>query len=910
MAAARTRTMVSESFDSFVAPVINKPVPNHLLETKIYAKVGQNSILQAKPSVINFSGFKVGEKITRTLRLANASDESQRMHIIPPSTKFFYIKYTKKEKLVPGMFIEVVVEFTPDDWRYYYDCIRIHTKAEENLIVPIHAYPVMNTDEFPREVHFPSVPLGEKITKVIPLKCDIPVEFEFTLSYVQLHPAFTVEPMSGIVPGNGEVEIKVTFAPMDFSTAHMKLQLKVSQFNMSPLVCSFTGTSEPGLAKRLKVKAWTEELPPLPTNGILDPLLIDPLGRTRLKKLKTRPWTPGEKKTQELVRDGLRFPTTGLDNPSTVSSILLQQPGKLKAKQIREAVQSKKDVSGSTKQMKETKFEYEVHQNIQEERQNQLRWCVRLGEDPISEATRKQICETRIEDEREYKLNRGDPVIEEEYDRSCVGCELRRIHRQADEIPQNEPRFDLLVNDEWSKRHMVVQKFVQAGRKVIVRLRASRHLSSLEEFVTDWRKGKFTREHTRSQLAESEEEKLFDEVEVPLRISSEGIFPFCFPSYKSPDTKDDMDVDALGTLNVQATFVNVKTHVPYYNLKVPKQCDILGYNRHSVADASSGYVPPKLVRPLRVGAEDEIINLVSSVPLTSVRSPSPVPTTEGGEETKEEGEEDKTQNPQVKSPIITTPQEDVAVQEPEAVPLVVPATLFRPTSYHPMHIFNPAPGLQVFKPPLPYSEVDEDYHLCPLPRNRTAGKSGKQGRKYLERQDVIPGVMTWKRFPCQPLVSMAANPTISNVWIPRWTDPFSEDLLPTEVPSLLQGLPDDDVMSDDEAEEEGADPGFQEIPIPTPEMVCAQFPSAESILGDQDQQGSSQLSEMVLHPGGNTRTLVAAPTAATTSFVPREKREKELNEFLRQRQNRVGFRIKQRIQSINDAMSSSNLELK
>ena len=79
--------------------------------------------------------------------------------------------------------------------------------------------------------------------------------------------------------------------------------------------------------------------------------------------------------------------------------------------------------------------------------------------------------------------------------------------------------------------------------------------------------------------------------------------------------------------------------------------------------------------------------MVSSVPLTSVRSPSPVPTTEGGEETKEEGEEDKTQNPQVKSPIITTPQEDVAVQEPEAVPLVVPATLFRPTSYHPMHIF-------------------------------------------------------------------------------------------------------------------------------------------------------------------------------------------------------------------------------
>lgn len=37
MAVARTRTMLSESFDNFVAPVVNKPVPNHLSETSEYA---------------------------------------------------------------------------------------------------------------------------------------------------------------------------------------------------------------------------------------------------------------------------------------------------------------------------------------------------------------------------------------------------------------------------------------------------------------------------------------------------------------------------------------------------------------------------------------------------------------------------------------------------------------------------------------------------------------------------------------------------------------------------------------------------------------------------------------------------------------------------------------------------------
>lgn len=42
---------------------------------------------------------------------------------------------------------------------------------------------------------------------------------------------------------------------------------------------------------------------------------------------------------KELVVDGLRFPVVGLNSPSTVSNVLLQQPGKLKAKQLREGEQ-------------------------------------------------------------------------------------------------------------------------------------------------------------------------------------------------------------------------------------------------------------------------------------------------------------------------------------------------------------------------------------------------------------------------------------------------------------------------------------------------------------------------------------------------------------------------------------------
>ena len=55
------------------------------------------------------------------------------MHIIPPATHYFKAWYTKRERLVPGMAIDVEVEFKPNEWRYYYDCIRIHCQVSNFL---------------------------------------------------------------------------------------------------------------------------------------------------------------------------------------------------------------------------------------------------------------------------------------------------------------------------------------------------------------------------------------------------------------------------------------------------------------------------------------------------------------------------------------------------------------------------------------------------------------------------------------------------------------------------------------------------------------------------------------------------------------------------------------------------------
>ncbi|XP_023930131.1 cilia- and flagella-associated protein 221-like [Lingula anatina] len=1045
-------------------------VPNHLLDSKIYAKVGQNLVVQATPSIIYYGGFELGKVHKVELHIGNVDTEVIRMHVIPPQTKYFDIKYKKQERLVPGMTLDCVVEFIPDEWRYYYDCIRINCKNEENLVIPIHAYPVMNTASFPTHVDFPSVPIGQQFSKTIPLKCDAPIDFEFQLSFLQPHPTFTVEPMSGMVPANGEVEITVTFAPTEFLTAHMKLQLVISQFNSKPLVCTFTGTSKPGLANLSMVPAngeveitvtfaptefltahmklqlvisqfnskplvctftgtskpglakerteMKQDLEEPEMNGMLDPRSLTPVDRARSRREKTKTSrskpstsrTLGPPQPKEVERDGIRFPP-GLDTPYAIAQVLNQQAGKLRVKDLRDAIEAAKESSApSSRQMKEAVFEQAVRKNVYEERQNQLRWQVKVGDDPIPNKRKVNVLGAREEAWKIYKMQRGDPLPVEEYNRTCTQCTFRRTVRYYTQLGKEDVKFDTFVNNPWAVRQAALDKFAQAARTVLVRCRADNKIRGLKTMVLDWGKKKEKKANSGDGDEDEEEEEEEEESQtgpemLQETLHSEKIHRQNFPYYVPPDIKDDMAPDALDFVPVEQTEVEVKKKVPYYNLKVPQQYRLQGYKPHSVQAASSGYVHPRLTRQLRTGAEDEVINI--PVPATMKLATSHEAEKEAETEREitaveadlmlEDVRGDEAMSPQQEpvtlrppealfNPIEYVPQqyrlqgykphsvqaassgyvhprltrqlrtgaEDEVINIPvpatmkldtsheaekeaetereitaieadlmledvrgdeamspqqEPVTLRPPEALFNPIEYPPLHIFNPAPGLQVFQTPLPYAEVDQDFHLCPLPRyyrNDEHNPHATTQKKYLDREDIIKGAMTWKKFPSQGLTSLANTPTLTNVWVPRWTDPFSNDMLPEEVPLLFDGLAEEDKEHIMDEEDQGDDDHTKIDPIQlTPEMVNAQFSLIDpsQVPEEKDKHASE------VFPHGNKMPLTNVPVGVAGP-VPREKREQELDFFLNKKYNRLGSKIQSRVDTMSKLTTKPELILK
>ena len=203
---------------------------------------------------MHFGGYEVGKTHTQRLVITNTSRVSRRIHVVLPSTPFFRAECSRRGLVAPGMSERVDVQFCPTEHRYYYDCVRVHAE-DGNLLVPLHAYPVMNETVFPSAVDFGLCAVGAEHAARVPLRCKVPIAFEFYATLNATSGPFTVDPKRGVVPANGEVIVTIRFAPTTLRTAVADLVVETSQFGSAPKTCRVRGTGFPSVARDRAIAA-------------------------------------------------------------------------------------------------------------------------------------------------------------------------------------------------------------------------------------------------------------------------------------------------------------------------------------------------------------------------------------------------------------------------------------------------------------------------------------------------------------------------------------------------------------------------------------------------------------------------------------------------------------------------------
>ena len=216
-----------------------------------------------------------------------------------------------------GISEDIYVQFTPnDEYKYFYDSIRIHCEGDK-ILIPIHAFPVINTKKdalLPKQIDMGrNLKVGSHHMKNVDIESNCPVNFEYEIKETKGHPDIRVTPMSGDIIGNSITQITFIYVPGTFTTAEAEFEVRTSEFDFSPQVVRIVGSALPQNMNVQTMGAGEEEstvIKRLLTDKSSRPAKLEKIPESTLKKTMAnteKAQQSGLKSTMKLTEDEKNF---------------------------------------------------------------------------------------------------------------------------------------------------------------------------------------------------------------------------------------------------------------------------------------------------------------------------------------------------------------------------------------------------------------------------------------------------------------------------------------------------------------------------------------------------------------------------------------------------------------------------
>ncbi|OQR91684.1 hypothetical protein THRCLA_08912 [Thraustotheca clavata] len=605
------------------------------LGEKEFALVGRNSVLVAVPQVVHFGGFTLNQAHVQRVQILNRSTSTTRLHLLVPTESPFHVHFERKGNIYAGLSEELTITFTPTEYKYYYDCIKVHS-PDGNFIIPLHGYPVVNKAEFPSTIHFGTQPLGHVAQRMLSLSCSVPIEFEFRIEVVKEHNSIVIQPLNGVIPANGSVQIAITFQPIILANVSSDIILYISQFNFKPKKCTILGASAPGITPSSDdiQESKVEISPAQPTLPQKQPYTGPTKPGSKPKKVATEP--------EEISVDGLKIPKQ-LDGVQATNFILTQQIGKFKPKDLKKAIDENRVLR------KHQKAEQEALRQKTGSAGGRLSFEVIFMEESVaSKPMTRQLKElvflqelqeiNKIEKELEFQSNReyiGDILLKPEnieaihkiraFNQAEKDSKEREVLRNTFQshgasvystppmraalpafyTPETEPDYNVYKNDLWAKRKRILVRFVQVASKLIVRLRVGKRLRKIKA----WLGSATTRQEVR-RMVERDWKLALMNVSSDIRSSGKMSGTSSILSARAPAQYQLMsfpiyiESDSRLRLPVNPSVNTIFHDFNLFPLHVPREADRFGYKPHLLLPIPQ-YVPLEYGRKMRSGAQHE-----------------------------------------------------------------------------------------------------------------------------------------------------------------------------------------------------------------------------------------------------------------------------------------------------------------